>query len=65
MIESLVAQEADRRVAIWLRVRMGGERMTKVAADYGYLDGSGTHGVVQRLDVWRKRPRTIQLSHVV
>lgn len=50
MIESLVAQEADRRVAIWLRVRMGGERMTKVAADYGYRDGSGIHRVVQRLE---------------
>jgi putative transposase len=50
MIESLVADEADRRVAIWLRVRLGGERMTTVAADYGYRDGSGIHRVVQRLE---------------
>ena len=40
----------DRRVAIWLRVRLGGERMTSVAADYGYRDGSGVHRVVQRLE---------------
>ncbi len=50
LIESLVAQEADRCVAIWLRVRLGGERMTTVAADYGYRDGSGIHRVVQRLE---------------
>jgi hypothetical protein len=48
-IESLVAQQADRHVAIWLRVRLGGERMTTVAGDYGYRDGSGVHPVVQRL----------------
>jgi hypothetical protein len=50
VIGSLVAHEADRRVAIWLRVRLGGERMTTVAADYGYRDGSGIHRVVQRLE---------------
>lgn len=49
VIESLVAQEADRRVAIWLRVCVGGERMTAVAADVGYRDGSGIHCVVERL----------------
>lgn len=49
MIESLVAQESDRRGAIWLRVRLGGERMTAVAADYGYRDGSGIHRVIERL----------------
>jgi hypothetical protein len=59
MIESLVAQEADRRVAIWLRVRMGGERMTKVAADYGYRDGSGIHRVVQRLEKKAKDDRAL------
>ena len=50
VVRSLVAQEADRRVAIWLRVRLGGERMTRVAADYGYRDGSGIHRVLQRLE---------------
>ena len=47
---SLVAQDADRRAAIWLRVRLSGERMTTVAANYGYRDGSGIHRVVQRLE---------------
>ncbi len=50
LIHSLVEQETDRRVAIWLRVRLGGERMTEVAEDYGYGDGSGVHRVLQRLE---------------
>ncbi len=49
-IALLVKQESDRRVAMWLRVRLGGERMTEVAADYGYRDGSGVHQVVKRLE---------------
>ncbi len=52
-IASLLDQEADRRVAIWLRV--GGERMTTVAADYGYRDGSGVHRVIKRLEEKAKR----------
>ena len=35
---------------MWLRVRLGGERMTLVAEDYGYRDGSGVHRVIQRLE---------------
>ena len=45
LIASLVAKEADRRVAIWLRVRGGGQRMTELAKEYGYRDGSGVHRV--------------------
>ena len=58
-IESLVDQEADRRVAIWLRVRVGGERMTTVAADYGYRDGSGVHRVIKRLEEKAKSDRAL------
>ena len=54
-IASLVELEPDRRVAIWLRVRVGGERMTEVAAQYGYRDGSGVHQVIRRLE---QRART-------
>ena len=50
VVARLVSEESDRRVAIWLRVRLSGERMTSVAADYGYRDGSGVHRVVQRLE---------------
>ncbi len=49
-VASLVEQESDRRLAIWLRVRLGGHRMTEVAAEYGYRDGSVVHQVVKRLE---------------
>ena len=58
-ISSLVEREADRRVAIWLRVHAGGERMTKVAAEYGYKDGSGVHQVVKRLEKRAKSDRAL------
>ena len=48
LVASLVAQESDGRVAIWLRVRVGGQRMTELAKEYGYRDGSGGHRVVHR-----------------
>jgi hypothetical protein len=46
-------------VAIWLRVHAGGERMTKVAAEYGYKDGSGVHQVVKRLEERAKSDRAL------
>ncbi len=59
VIALLAADETDRRVAIWLRVRLGGERMTTVARDYGYRDGSGVHRVVQRLEASAENDRTL------
>ncbi len=47
-IELLIEQEGDRRVAIWLRLRT--ERMTTVAAQYGYRDRSGADRVIKRLE---------------
>jgi REP element-mobilizing transposase RayT len=49
-VASLAERQEDHRLAIWLRVRLGGERMTAVAADYDYADGSGVHRVVTRLE---------------
>ena len=49
-IELLIEQEGDRRVAIWLRVRLCGESVTTVAAEYGYRDGSGVDRVIKRLE---------------
>ena len=59
LVASLVAQEADRRVAIWLRVRVGGQRMTELAKEYGYRDGSGVHRVVHRLEQAAKEDRDL------
>ena len=58
-IHWLVEQETDRRVAIWLRVRLSGERMTEVAEDYGYRDGSGVHRVLQRLEEKARHVRSL------
>ncbi len=57
-IELLIEQERDRRVAIWLRVRLAGERMTTVAAQYGDRDGSGADRVIQRLEEKANSDRT-------
>jgi len=58
-IESLVQQEADRRLAIWLRVRVGGERTTSVAAQYGYRDSGGADRVIKRLEEEAHSDRTL------
>ena len=33
LVAAQVAQESDRRVAIWLRVHVGGQRMTELAKE--------------------------------
>ena len=58
-IELLIEQEADRRVAIWLRVRLRGEPVTTVAAEYGYRDGSGADRVIKRLEEKGKSDRAL------
>jgi hypothetical protein len=42
--------EPDRRVQLWLRAKLGGERMTDLAREFGYRDGSGVLQVVKRLE---------------
>ena len=49
-VRALVAHEPDRRVQIWARVALGGERKVDVAKDFGYRDGSGVLQVVKRLE---------------
>jgi hypothetical protein len=46
-------------VAIWLRVRLGGERTTTVAADCGYRDRSGADRVIERLEEKAKTDRAL------
>jgi len=49
-IAKLIADEADERLKIWMRVELGGERMAEIGRELGYKDGSGVHRVVQRLN---------------
>ena len=45
-----MAKEGDRRITIWARVRLGGERLVDVGREMGYKDGSGILQVVKRLE---------------
>jgi len=58
-IEKQVAGEADRKMQIWLRVRLGGQRQTDVAKACGFSDGSGVHQVVRRLEKQAERERNL------
>jgi REP element-mobilizing transposase RayT len=49
-VRRLAAKEKDRRLQIWARVRLGGERGREVAKEFGYRDGSGVTQVVKRLE---------------
>jgi len=48
-VAAQVKHEPDRRIQIWLRVCLGGERLTDIARTHGYSDPSGVHRVVHRL----------------
>jgi hypothetical protein len=58
-IDRLAADQTDARIAIWRQVRVGGQRMTAVAKQYGYRDGSGVHRVIQRLESRAKEDRQL------
>jgi putative transposase len=44
-------EEKDKRVVLWVRVQLLGERKIDLARELGYGDGSGVTRVVQRLEV--------------
>ncbi len=58
-IDRLAAEQTDRRISIWLQVRHGGRRMTQLAEQYGYSDGSGIHRVLQRLEARAEQDRQL------
>jgi REP element-mobilizing transposase RayT len=49
-VAELIECEPDRRIQIWARVRIAGERLTKLADELGYADGSGVHQTARRLE---------------
>jgi REP element-mobilizing transposase RayT len=66
----LAEGEEDWRVKVWIRVRLGGERMTAVARALDYRDGSGVAQVIKRLEQTasrnaRLRTRLAQLRRKV
>jgi putative transposase len=59
-VREMAEREADRRIGIWLRVRLAGERPADLARELGYADGSGVLRVVQRLDVAAEQDRSLR-----
>jgi putative transposase len=49
-VRELIKADADERLKIWARVRVGGERGVDLAREYGYRAGAGVRQVVRRLE---------------
>lgn len=49
-VQQLVEKESDARIKMWIRVRLGGERLVDIAREQGYRDGAGVCQVVTRLE---------------
>ena len=56
----LLADEPDSRIRTWARVMIGGERLTDLARELGYSDGSGILRVCQRLEAAAKESRDLR-----
>ena len=59
-VSKLVEREADHRLKIWLRVRLGQERKVDVARDCGYRDGSAVLQIIKRLERKATMNRVLQ-----
>lgn len=49
-VKDLANRVEDRRVQVWARIKLGGERMADLAREFGYRDASGITRIVQRLE---------------
>ena len=49
-VRRLMKEEPDRRVRLWGRVRLAGERLVDVGREEGFADGSGVLQAVKRLE---------------
>ena len=58
-VAELSAAEADPRVRTWMRVVLGGEKMSVVARELGYADASGVFRLIARLEARAKEDKTL------
>jgi len=49
-IKVLLEKENDPKVQMWIRIRLGGERIADLAQEQGYRHRTGVFRVVQRLE---------------
>jgi hypothetical protein len=59
-VRRIVAQERDRLLQIWARVRLGGERGREVAKAFGHRNGSGVTQVVKRPEAAATRDKALR-----
>ena len=58
-IQYLLKDEQDKKMCIWVRVRIGGERLSDVGRLFGYKDGSGVLQLVKRLESAAQKDRAL------
>jgi hypothetical protein len=58
-VVELSAGEDDPRIRTWMRVILGGERMSVVARELGYADASGVFRVIGRLEARAKADKSL------
>jgi putative transposase len=56
----LLEKERDKRVAIWVRVRLAGERGVDVGRALGHKDGSGVTQTIKRLEASAAEDKQLQ-----
>jgi putative transposase len=59
-VRQLVESVVDKRVKIWARVRLGGERGVELAREYGYRSGAGVTLLVRRLEATATKNRKLK-----
>jgi len=59
-VRKLVEAEPDKRIKIWARVRLGGERGAEVAREYGYRSGAGVTLALRRLETAAGLDKTLK-----
>jgi hypothetical protein len=61
-VRQLVETIEDRRIKIWARSRVGGERGTALAREFGYRSGAGVTLVVRRIEAAARTDRKLRTS---
>jgi hypothetical protein len=59
-VRKLVASQSDKRIKVWARARLAGERGVDLARAYGYRDGSGVRQVIKRLEATAQTDRALR-----
>jgi putative transposase len=59
-ITEVLAGEPDRRIRVWVRVKLGGQRKVEAARAEGYRDGSAVTHLVPALEVRAAGDRTLR-----